>query len=184
MPSPSNYLNIYEEETNLFWGLVILVCTAGGTFLLADSFVTVQWDFTGFSQLFALLLFVISFIGIFKLAEPLYHFTFYVEGETLFIDVKKGEQDIKTITVSLTQIEAMKFAPYYPRSSGEALFDFSTSYHIMWKAENKGDYKKLIDLGQESFTLKVEDIAKIIRFIQSHNTRIRVAEEQTDLFSP
>ncbi|MDZ7680593.1 MAG: hypothetical protein U5J63_02505 [Fodinibius sp.] len=57
-------LHVFEKSANLFWGLVILVCTAGGTYLLAGTFVSMDWEPFRPDQLFALALFSLSFWGL------------------------------------------------------------------------------------------------------------------------
>lgn len=176
-------LHIFEEETNLFWGLIILVCTAAGTFTLAGSFITMNWNLLSFNQLFALALFLISFWGIFKLSEPLYHFVFSFEDNVLIIKIKKGELNVDKLRIPVQDIDALKFSPHYPRSSNEALFDFSMNYHLMWRKQNESVYRKLIGLKSANFTLKVNDIAKIMHFIRRQNPNIFIPEEQSDYFN-
>src|SRR5699024_1532104 len=95
-------LHILEEETNLFWGLIILVCTAAGTYILVGSFA--NWNLLGFNQLLALGLFLISFWGIYKLSEPLYLFIFTFEDAILNIEIKKGMTDIDTFKIPVNDI--------------------------------------------------------------------------------
>lgn len=179
----SEKLHIYEEATTLFWGLIIVVATAAATYILANSLMSEGWSISGFKQIVVLALFSISFIGIFKISDPLLHFIIYTEKETLRIEIKKGEHHVKTITIPLHTIEALKFAPHTPRSEHEALFDFSASYHLMWRPEHETSYRKLMDLDAAySFTLKIEDITEIIRFIRRHNPDIYVPKEQARFF--
>lgn len=179
----SEKLHIYEEATTLFWGLIIVVATAAATYLLADSLMSAGWSISGFKQIIVLVLFSISFVGIFKISDPLLHFTLYIKDETLHIEVEKGEKQVKTISIPLRNIEALKFQPHQPRAKHEALYDFSTGYHLMWRAKAETDYQKLIKLDASySFTLKVEDITKIIRFIRRFNPEIYVPKEQAQFF--
>lgn len=175
-------VHIYEEETNLFWGLIILVCTVTGTYLLAGTFTSSEWSNMEFRQLLALFLFIISFFGIFRLAEPLYHFTFEVMDSNLVIEAMKGEQQVKTFTIALDEIDSLKFSPDQPRSRGEALFDFAKNYHLMWRKKGQNRYQKLLDVEDASFVLKVDDIADIIRFIRRHRQNIHVPREQAEFF--
>ncbi|MDZ7714694.1 MAG: hypothetical protein U5J95_00625 [Balneolaceae bacterium] len=180
--SRSSKLHIYEEGTNVLWGLVVVVTTALATYILANTFVSSGWQISGLKQVTVLLLFTISFIGIFKISDPLLRFVIFIENRLLKINVFKGDEKVRIIEIDLSEIEALKFAPHYPRSRGEALFDFSTSYHLMWRPTYSQSYEKLIDLGEISFTLKVEDIAKIIRLIREHNANIEVPAEQQEFF--
>lgn len=176
-------LHVIEKSTNLFWGLTILVCTSVGTYLLAGSFVTMDWNFFKPNQFFALTLFVISFWGIIKLSEPLYHFILYFKDDLLTIEIHKGSIKTDTIQISADQIEALKFAPHYPRSSDEALFDFSTSYHLLYKERGSAKLQKLLGDQSASITLKVDDIANIMRFITERNPNISIPREQASYFN-
>jgi hypothetical protein len=176
-------LHVFEKSANLFWGLVILVCTAGGTYLLAGTFVSMDWEPFRPDQLFALGLFSLSFWGIIQLSEPLYHFILYFENDVLTIDIKKGEVHTQTIEIAATDIEALKFAPHKPRSADEALFDFSTDYHLLYKKRSASGYQKLLGLQAAAITLKVDDIAKIMRFISEHNPEISIPRDQASYFN-
>ena len=176
-------LHIYEEATYLFWGLIIVVSTTLATYLLANAFISHGLSLSSLNQIVALLLFTLSFVGILKVSEPLYHFTFTIENRQLVIHSKKGEQHVHTTEISLEQIEALKFSPYLPRSRGEALFDFSTNYQVMIKKKTQSQYKPLIDLQDAAFTLKVNDIIKIIRFVKTHQPSVHVPREQAAYFN-
>ena len=176
-------LHVFEKSTNLFWGLTILICTAAGTYLLAGSFVSINWDPFKFDQLLALGLFIISFTGIIKLSEPLYHFILYYKEGFLTIDIKRGEVHTDTIRIPVEDIQELKFAPHDPRSADEALFDFSTNYHLLYKKKHQSTYNKLLGLESASITLKVDDIAKIMRFIKQHNSNVAIPREQASYFN-
>lgn len=176
-------LHVFEKSTNLFWGLTILICTAGGTYLLAGSFVSMNWDPFKLDQLLALGLFIISFTGIIKLSEPLYHFILYYDEGFLTIEIKKGEVHTDTIRIPVEDIQELKFAPHDPRSADEALFDFSTNYHLLYKKKHQSAYNKLLGLESASITLKVDDIAKIMRFIKQHNSKVLIPREQATYFN-
>lgn len=176
-------LHIYEEATNLFWGLVILVSTTLATYILANAFVTTGWSFSSLNQIIALLLITLSFVGILKISEPLYHFIFTFEDEKLNIKSYKGEQHIDTHSIPLHEIEGLKFSPFRPREKGEALFDFSTSYQLMIKRSSGTGYRPLIDLEDAAFTLKVDDIVEIIRFIKQYRPSVFVPGEQAGFFN-
>ena len=176
-------LHIFEESNHLFWGLIIFVCTSFGTYLLAGSFIFIDWNMFNFDQLAALLLFLISFRGIFVLSDPLYHFILYFEEQTLVIETKKGDLDLETQHIPAGNIAAMKFAPHSPRKSYEAMFDFATSYHLLYRERDEMKFKKMIDVENGSMTLKVDDIAKIMRFVKERNPEIYIPSEQAEFFN-
>lgn len=177
-----NELHIFEESNHLFWGLLIFVCTSIGTYLLAGSFIFIEWNVFNFDQLVALLLFAISFRGIFVLSEPLYHLVLYFEDRILVIEIKKGDLHVETLQIPGGNIDALKFAPHAPRKSHEALFDFSPSYHLLYKKRNQTSYHKLLDVNSGAITLKVDDIGKIMRFIKEKNSSLYIPGEQAQYF--
>ncbi|HKK44129.1 MAG TPA: hypothetical protein VJ964_01320 [Balneolaceae bacterium] len=176
-------LHVFEEGAYLFWGLVILICAAGGTFMLTGSFVSLDWDLSKLQQLAALGLYLLSFWGIFKVSDSHYHLIIYFEGDLLVIIVKKGTIHIDTLKIPVKDIEALKFSSHYPRSSNEALFDFSKSYHLMYRAHADTSYRQLFDIESGSITLKVDDIANIMRFITERNPEIKIPREQAEYFN-
>lgn len=171
-------LTIYEEETNLLWGLAVVVAAAFATYLLGDAFLQESLLVIGFRQLLALTLFVLAFVGILKITDPLYRFELQIEGEQLVIEAYKGEELEKTLFYDLHELEELRFAPKTPTSKDDALFDFSPNYFLIYRSSTDNRYRKLIDLGNVSFTLKVPDIARIIRFIRRHNPSIHIPGEQ------
>lgn len=175
-------IHIYEEQTKLLWGLITLVSTIIATYILAGTFTAPSWSNLELSQLLSLGLFIISFIGIFKLAEPLYHFILHTDKKVLTIEAMKGDKKIKTIQIYLEEMEGLKFKPDEPRSQNEALFDFAKDYHIMWRKKGHSEYQKLLDIEENDFVLKVDDIAKIMQFISEHNSEIYIPGEQSSYF--
>lgn len=176
-------LHVFEESNHLLWGLIILVATALGTYLLVGSFVTMDWYPFNIRQLLALGLFGISFAGIIKLSEPLYHFILYFEDDTLIIDIKKGDVKTDTLQIPADHIQHLKFAPHNPRDADEALFDFSTSYHLLYKKKDDASFYKLLGDQSAAITLKVDDIAKIMRFISNRNPNIKIPTQQATYFN-
>jgi len=176
-------LHVFEEGAYLLWGLVILTCTACGTFLLTGSFISSGWDFMKLRQLSALVLFLISFWGIFKVSESHYHLVLFFDDDLLIIKIRKGKIQTDTIKIPVNEIESLKFSSHFSRSSKEALFDFSRSYHLMYRAHSGADYKQLLNISSGTITLKVDDIADIMRFITERNPNIHIPREQADYFN-
>lgn len=171
-------LHIIEERAQLFWALLVFVCTCGGTYLLAGAFIFQNWNFFNTDQLGAIVLFLISFWGIYRLTEPRYHFTIYSKERMLVIEIMKGSLDVDTIHIPIDEIEELKFSPYRPRKENEANYDYSTSFHLMYRTANSNSLKKIIDVESGSITLKVKDIAKLMRYIHERNPEITVPESQ------
>ena len=176
-------LHVFEESNHLLWGLIILVATAGGTYLLAGSFVTMNWYPFNIRQVLALGLFGISFSGIIKLSEPLYHFILYFDDNLLLIDIKKGDLKTDTLEIPVDSIQQLQFAPHDPRDADEALFDFSTNYHLLYQKKDETSFQKLLGDQSAAITLKVDDIAKIMRFITNRNPNIKIPSEQATYFN-
>ncbi|MDR8391099.1 hypothetical protein NC796_08120 [Aliifodinibius sp. S!AR15-10] len=176
-------LTIYEEETNLFWGVIVVGATALATYLLGDAFVDEALFIIGFRQLASIFLFMMAFIGILRITDPLYRFELFAEGDMLTIEVYKGDESVKNFYYNMREFEELRFAPKSPDWTDDALFDFSPSYYLMFKSHITGRLEKLIDIGNVSFTLKVPDIAKIIQLIRRHNPSISLPEEQEAFLS-
>ncbi|MFH5831117.1 hypothetical protein ACG2F4_10680 [Halalkalibaculum sp. DA3122] len=174
----SSTLTIYEEDTNLLWGVLVVGTTALATYLLGDAFVDEALFIIGFRQLMSLVLFMIAFIGILKITDPLYRFELSAEGDMLTIETYKGEQPVKNFYYNMREFEELRFAPEDSELNDQALFNFSPTYHLIFKSHITGRFEKLIDLGDISFTLRVPDIARIIQFIRRQHADIRLPEEQ------
>lgn len=170
-------LTVYEEQPNLIWGLIILVGTTLATFLLGDAFFSKNLFTLGYKQLTALLLFVVAFIGILKISEPRFRFDLQIEDNELRIEAWKGSDRFTVIRHYLPDIEKLYFLPHHPPADDDALFDFTPNYHLVIQKKG-GETKKLIDLGDIQFTLKIDDIAKIMMLIRQHRPQIRIDEEQ------
>ena len=176
----SEKLYIDEENTHILWGLVAVVSIGMASYILINAFMAGSWEIAGSTQLLSLALFSIGFYGIIRISSPLFHFILFVEENMLHIETwKEGEKPVHVKTLALDNIEALRIAPHTPRSAGEALYDFSTSYHLLYKERESGQYKRLIDPEGESFTLRVEDIRKVIRFLRSHGESIDIPEEES-----
>ncbi len=134
-------------------------------------------------HLISLGLFALGIYGIIRISSPLFHFDLYLDDATLIIEIRKGEGRLMDIQkIPLNAISELRIAPHTPRSSGEALFDFAADYHLLYKDKRTSGFQRLIDIEDESFTLKVKDIRKIIGFLAAQNSDIYIPEDQV-LFS-
>jgi hypothetical protein len=175
-------IHIDEERTYLIWGLTALISIAAAAYILTDAFTAGGWS-TGYMQLISLALFALGIYGIIRISSPLFHFVLSIDGSTLVIEIQKEEGDpLDVQKIPLDAISELRIAPHTPRSSGEALFDFTTDYHLLYKDKRTSVFQRLIDIKGESFTLKVKDIRKIIGFLAVHNPDIFIPKDQV-LFS-
>lgn len=172
-------LHIIEEDNNLIWGLIILIFSALGTYLLDGAFVNI---FSA-QQITAFISFLISFIGLFKLTEDKYHLALRFEGNILNIEISKGRHTIDNLKIDGSDIAALEFRPERSRSSGEARFDYSRSYHLMWRKANEVSYQKLLALNSTDITLQVDDIADIMRYIKKRVPEADIPIEQASFFN-
>lgn len=170
-------IHIYEENINLFWIVLGLITIAGGSYLLADAFFAGSWQWAGIQQISSLILFAIGFYSIIQLTEPLYHFILSTDKEILNVEIWKGQENHRgTNHVPIYEINEVKIISHSPPKENEALFDFSTNYHLLYRTSKEKVYQDLVTLPNQSFTLKLEDIQKIIRFIKRHNSSIDIDE--------
>lgn len=170
-------INIDEENTNLIWGLVAIVAIAGATYMLTNAFMAGSWELATYTQLISLALFILGFYGIIRISTPLFHFVLRVTDDQLKIEIwQEGDQPVDVQLIPLQQIKELRIAPHTPRAANDALFDFSSSYYLLYRLTSTASFKRLIDLEGKAFTLKVEDIKKIINFISGHNPAIDVPD--------
>jgi hypothetical protein len=142
-----------------------------------------DWDFSKLRQIAALTLFILSFWAIFKISDPHYHLILHFENDLLVINIKKGEIRTDTLQIPIKDIKALKFVSHFPRTRNEALFDFSRSYQLMYQTHGDDSFKKLLDIESGTITLKVDDIANIMRFITKRNREINIPREQAEYFN-
>lgn len=102
-----------------------------------------------------------------------------MKGDVLHIEIWEGN-DTKhgTKKVMIGEIAELKIMSHTPRKENEALFDFSTNYHLLYRNHREDVYSDLITLNDQSFTLKLKDIQKVIRFIKKYNGKIGVNDNQ------
>ncbi len=169
-------IHIYEENINLFWGLLGILTIASGTYLLADAFFAGNWKLASIQQIGSIALFAIGFYAIIKLTDPLYHFILSMQDEILCVEIWQGsESHLNTKKIRVNEITDLKAARHTPRKENEALFDFSTNYHLLYRTGKEQVYESLIDLEKQSFALKLKDIEKVIKFLKQQNRTIKTS---------
>lgn len=169
-----NALHIDEENTTLLWGLVSVIAIATATYMLSNAFMAGNWSVL---QLISIFLFSLGIYGIIRLSTPLLHFVLCVEDDILKIEIwQEGDTPKDIQYIPLYSIQELRIAPHTPRDAGDALFDFSTSYHLVCLMKEEALFRRLIEIDHASFTLKVDDIKHIIHFLHSHNPSIIVPE--------
>ncbi len=172
-----NKIHIYEENINLFWGLLGLVAIASGTYLLADAFFAGSWQWAGIRQVSSLILFGVGFYAIVQLTEPLYNFIIEAKGDVLTIEIRQGNDFVANREINVNEIYKLKVAPHTPRKENEALFDFSANYHLLYRTGKEPVWQPVIALKDHSFTLKIEDIKRIAGLLKSKNKAIGTSIE-------
>ena len=178
-------IHIDEENTQIIWGLIAMVSIGFATYILINAFMAGSWKIAGYTQLASIVLFTIGFYGIIRISSPLFHFILYEDHGQLIIEIwKEGEEPVDIKTVALNDIQELRIAPHSPRAPNEALFDFSSSYYLLYRKNEEHDFHRLIDLEDESFTLKVEDIGKIIGFLKQYQATISIPEEHSLFIAP
>lgn len=171
-------IHIYEENINLFWGLMGLVSIAGGVYLLAGAFFGGDWRWIGAQQIISLGLFAIGFYAIVQLTRPLYHFILYFKDDNLFIEIlESDETKIGTQVIALADIEEVKVLAHDPRKENEALWDFSTNFHLLYCRHDEGVFREMLRVENQTFTLKIKDIQKIVDFITHQNPRLNISND-------
>ena len=150
-----------------------MVAIAGATYMLSNAFMAGQWSVAGYAQLVSVGLFAVGCYGLIRISSPLYHFVLTVEDELLRIEIWHGgdqPQDVQAIR--LQHINTIRIAPQRRRAENEALFDFSMNYQLLYTTKTDTDFRPLIALEEQSFTLKVDDIHNIIDFLHVHHPEI------------
>lgn len=174
----SDEIHIYEENTHIIWGLVAVVALAMATYLLANAFMSGSWQWGGYRQLGSLLLFSLGMYGIVRITTPLLHFVLSVSGSTLSVQTwREDTAPLHVQQLDLQRMSELRIAPHTPRARNEAFFDFSPDYHLYYRNRDEQHFRPLIDLENESFTLRVEDLRDIITFLQAHAPALHVPDE-------
>jgi len=176
-------IRIDEENIRLFWGLLIVLSLSSAIYLTGDIIWAQPLGAGNMQLILCLIFFVLSFYGIIQISRPLYHFNLLVDQRFLCIQIWKDEDTLlDTQKIPLDDITALRISPYSPRKANEALFDFSTNYHLLYRTVSRPNYLPLITLEGQSFTLKVEDIRKIMNFLCTQNPHITIPKDQTGYF--
>lgn len=176
----SSKIHIEEENTQIIWGLVAVVSIGLATYVLINAFMAASWHWAGYKQLLSMALFIIGFYGIIRVSTPLFQFVLRIRGNILEIEIwRESDRPLSVKTFPLDEIAELRIAPHNPRNSKEALFDFSTNYHLLFRTVDNDEFVRLIKLEGESFTLKVDDIKRIIQFLRNHQNSIKVPSEPT-----
>ena len=174
----SSEIHIDEENTNLIWGLVAVVTIAAATYMLTNAFMAGSWTHASYVQVISAILFSVGIYGVIRISTPLYHFVLRAEETNLKIEIwQDGETPIDVQAIPLPEIQELHIAPRTPRTSDDALFDFSTSYYLLYRLKSANSFNRLIDLEGKSFALKVEDIQRIMQFLHRHQPTITIPAE-------
>src|SRR5699024_1108445 len=109
--------------------------------------------------------------SIMRATSHVYHFDLFIQDSTLIIEISTSDDPLfDTQKIPLSDISRLRISSHIPRSRGDALFDFSTNYYLLYQSEAGKEYKRLIYPEGKLFTFKVEDIRKIIGFLALHDS--------------
>lgn len=169
-------IRIYEEHSKLLWSMIVLVGGAFGIVYLNRLLFTEETYMIILHGIISFSAFFFAVKGVLKVAENLYHFVFYVKDKQLHIDVYKGDPFIKNLQYPLAAIDQLSFRSSRRRGPEEALLDYSTSYYLMVKTMDDINPHPMIEVDGNFFSLKVDDISRIIKYIRRHNPNIDVPE--------
>lgn len=169
-------LTIVEENYKIIWWVLVIVSGGLAAFLLETVFNLHHMLQTIFLTIISLILFAIAFRGIYEITKLLYRFHFIIEGNEITIQIFKGDILYDEQYLKLDDIEILSLKPREKPSPGDALFDFSSNYYLVYKPVDDNDYKKVIASDDFSFTLRITDIGKIIRLFKSQNPNIIIPE--------
>lgn len=166
-------IHIDEEKNTLVWGFITVVAIAIAGFLLINAF------FVGGLTVVKLVLFLVLIsvagFGIVRATSPVYHFELSIHDAALTIEISRSDEQIfDKQEIPLSNISELRIAPHTPRSQNEALFDFSTSYYLLYRDKRGDSYERLIYPDGKLFSFKVKDIRKIIGFLAAHNKDIHI----------
>ncbi|HKJ45587.1 MAG TPA: hypothetical protein VJ991_07150 [Balneolales bacterium] len=169
-------LTIVEENYKIIWWVLVVVSGGLAAFLLERVFNLQDLTQTITLTIIALVLFSIAFRSIYKISEQLYRFHFSIRGNDITIHIYKGDILYDEQLLHLDDIEILSLKPREKPYPGDALFDFSSNYYLVYKGPDDEEYKEVILSDDYSFTLRITDIGKIIRLLINQNPRITVAE--------
>jgi hypothetical protein len=169
-------LTIVEENYKIIWWVLVVVSGGLAAFLLERVFNLQDLTHTVMLTIMVLVLFSIAFRSIYKISEQLYRFHFSIRGNDITIHIYKGDILYDEQQLNLDDIEILSLKPREQPYPGDALFDFSSNYYLVFKGPDDDEYKEVIRSDDYSFTLRITDIGKIMRLLISQNPRITVAE--------
>ncbi|HKJ30725.1 MAG TPA: hypothetical protein VKA34_02805 [Balneolales bacterium] len=169
-------LTIVEENYKIIWWVIVVVSGGFAAFLLETVFNLHEMLQTILLTIIALFLFSIAFRGIYKISETLYRFHFVIKNNNVTIQVFKGDILYDEQYLKLDDVNYLSLKPREKPSPGEALFDFSSNYYLVYKEDEDNEYKEVISSDNYSFTLRITDIGKIIQFFMTQNPYITIPE--------
>jgi hypothetical protein len=168
-------ITVEENHYRFVWGLITVLCLLVGSLL----FNPLQNSGSTFEQYGLVtvisMLFTSGIWGIYRTLQPIYSAELkVVDTHHLNIKIYYGEDPIKQYTLDIRAIQSVTFRHRVPPGPGEALYDFSTDYLIVYQTGPDLPVQPLIDISPEYMTLKLQDIKEIIYYLKHYNPSIDV----------
>lgn len=180
----SDEFRVYEEDFKIIWAMTAFGSGLIGIYLLNTSFGLSSIIFKLTVVIFSLVFFTYSFYAAFKAAEDLHEVDFQVVDGLLTIKILKRGEIIKSESLDLDKLRYLLIEPRIKPKSGEAVFDYTSNYFLRFQTVESNDIIPMIDLGSYTMSLKLEDIERLIHFIQKYQPNINVKAEELDFTEP
>ncbi len=174
----SDELRVYEEDFKVIWAMSAFGSGLIGIYLLNTSFNLFEIFIKLPVILASLIFFAFSFYAAFKAAEDLHEIVICIQNGELIVRVFKREEIIKEENLSVSNIKCFFIEPKIKPKNGEAIYDYTSNYYLKYQTIDNSDFMPFIDLVHYTLTLKLEDIERLIAFVQKYNQQIFVISEE------
>lgn len=180
----SEEFRVYEEDFKIVWAMTAFGSGLIGIYFLNTSFGLFSLFIKMPVVILSLVFFTFSFYAAFKAAEDLHEVSFQVVDGQLTIKIFKKNEIIKSESLALDKIQYLLIEPRIKPKSGEAVYDYTSNYFLRFQTLDCNDILSLINLGNYTMSLKLEDIERLIQFIQKYQPNIKVMAGDLDFNEP
>lgn len=174
----SDEIKVYEEDFKVIWGMAAFSSGLAGIFFLNMSFSLFEIFIKLPVILASLVCFTFSFYAAFKAAEDLHEIAFHIHDNSIVSRIFKREELVKEETIPLTKIKCFYIEPKIQPKDGEAIYDYTSNYYLKYQTIESSNLLPFINLGSYTLSFKLEDIEKLITFIQKYNPNIYVISKE------